>query len=303
MNFKPFYLGMIALSLLLLHTGRGWAAFGEDLEKPHPEFSREGADWIAKLIPRGKSTRIQIRFHAEGAEIVLVASKEYSEPESPLVNWKNFRSDFFVAKMKVSSPGAETRFSVGSNYFSTATDLWAPASVNNRTWGTTSPVNVGLEDQTNILTVTLRDGGPFDADGKANSQIEFICGPRDSFWGYAVGTLFIRFFGIFIVLGVLMAGMMFSGRIFSWIDARQGQQKIAIPTPPEPPPLNIKEMPGRVDPAVAAAIAVALHLNSGVSKPTLSADYSAAGVSTWGQFGRGKLMDDRIPVFNREQRK
>ncbi|MDX9787253.1 MAG: hypothetical protein RBT11_10775 [Desulfobacterales bacterium] len=302
MKLRCFYIGTIALAVLLLHAGRGWTAFSEDLEKPCPKFSREGTDWIATLIPRGKSTSIQIRFHAEGAEINQVAAKEYSEAEAPLVNWKNFRSDFFIAKMKASAPGADVRFSIGSNYFTTATDLWAPVSVNDRTWGTTSPVNVGLKDRTNILTVTLRDGGPLDADGKADGKIEFICGPRDSFWGYAVGTLFIRFFGIFIVLGVLMAGMIFSGKIFQWTEAHGRTKKILVPIAPSPDFSDtLEDIPG-IDPATAAAIAVALHLHSGASQPTLSGNLSTAGVSAWGHFGRGKLMNDRMPVFNRVQR-
>ena len=255
---------------MILSTGKSWAAFGEDLEKPEPTFTREGADWVAKLIPRGKSTHIQIRFHAEGAEIEQIASKEYPEDHAPLVNWKNFRSDFFAVKMRLSSPGVEIPLSVSSNYFTTATDLWGPVSVNNRKWETTHPMNVGLADRTKVLTVTLRDGGPLDADGKTNERIEFICGPRDSFWGYAIGTLLIRYFGIFIVLTVLMIGMLVSGKVFQWLEKRhqQKESQIASAATSSEIPDTSEEAHG-VDPGTVAAIAVALHLqrNASPQKP------------------------------------
>lgn len=304
MKFKPAYLWIMAMSVLLLHSGQAWAAFGEDLEKPRPEFSQEGGDWIAKLIPRGKSVSIQIRFHAEEAAIERTVMKEFREEEMPLVNWKNFRSDFFAVILTPAAPGAEVSLTISSDYFTTATELWGPASVNAREWATTGAVNVGLANRVNALTVKLRDGGPLDADGKTDGRIEFIFGPRDSFWGYAMGTLFIRFFGIFIVLGVLMIGMLFSGRVFQWIDTRKLEKEIAVPpsaSTPEIPDTSVDAYV--VDPAAVAAIAVALHLRSGAADPKPFVDLSAAASSTWSRYGRGKLMDERMPVFSRSQQK
>lgn len=45
-------------------------------------------------------------------------------------------------------------------------------------------------------------------------------------WGYAFSTLIIRFFGIFIVLGILQVIMQISGRIFAHIDAKKDMEKV-----------------------------------------------------------------------------
>jgi hypothetical protein len=89
-----------------------------------------------------------------------------------------------------------------------------------------------LPDRVYQLTVALRDGGPLDADGEANGVILAVSAPRDSFWGYAIGTLFIRFFGVFIVLGVLQLGMLISGGIFKRIQARPPQPAVEPHAPP-----------------------------------------------------------------------
>ncbi|OEU50869.1 MAG: hypothetical protein BA872_00875 [Desulfobacterales bacterium C00003060] len=49
-------------------------------------------------------------------------------------------------------------------------------------------------------------------------------GPETVDWGYAMSTLLIRFFGIFIVLGILQIVMQIIGRIFTHLDARQKEE-------------------------------------------------------------------------------
>ena len=103
--------------------------------------------------------------------------------------------------------------------------------------------------------MTVKDGGPNDADGVANGKIILNGGPSDDFWGYAVGTLFIRFFGVFLVLGILMIGMIICGKFFEAADKRKAAQK----SPADEQPLQSDSSSGKEAEKVAA-IALALHL-------------------------------------------
>ena len=103
---------------------------------------------------------------------------------------------------------------------------------------------------------------------------------------------------------VLMIGMLFSGKVFQWIETRDKQKETQVSSPAmttEIPDTSVDAYV--VDPATVAAIAVALHLRSGAAESKLSVDLSAAEGSTWSQYGRGKLMDERMPVFSRSQQK
>ena len=109
----------------------------------------------------------------------------------------------------------------------------------------------------------MQDGGNLDADGAADGQIRLVGGPRDSFWGYALGTLFIRFFGIFFVLSLLMIGMFASGWIFTLLDRIRGC-KAVDPAAAAPPACRPQPWPRlsrhRFPNTVVAAIAAALYL-------------------------------------------
>lgn len=288
---------LVTLTLALLPCNRLWAAFGEDTEAPKPKFSQEGADWIATLIPRGKSTDIRIRFQVTGGTLTTAAAKVFKDSDMPQVDKKTFRSDFFTLQITPATPGGEASLAVNSNYFTTATELWGAVSVNSPVWHATGAVNVKNADRGNTLTLTVRDGGPLDADGQADGRIEIICGPRDSFWGYAMGTLLIRFFGVFIVLAVLEVGMLVSGRIFQRIDARAQRPAAQIPAKERP----VEEY--AVTPEEVAAIALALHLNAVTISPIPPAKAGLPGGSPWSQAGRARSMSDRMPVFDRQKRK
>ncbi|MBI5064049.1 MAG: hypothetical protein HZB87_11475 [Desulfatitalea sp.] len=297
MRLRDFCIWMVAAALLL-PCGQAWAAFGEDTEAPKPQFSQAGADWIASLTPRGKSSVIKIRFRVTGGTLTAAAAKTFAADAMPKVDKKNFRSDFFTLQITPSAPGGEAALTVMSDYFSTATELWGPSAKDSLTWQSAGAVNSSQkEDRTNTLTLTLRDGGPLDADGQADGRIVLIFGPRDSFWGYAMGTLLIRFFGVFLVLGVLEVGMLISGAIFQRIEARA--QRPAAPIPEEEAPAEEYAVAAET----AAAIALALHLNSAGGGPITPAQTDLLGGSPWSQIGRAKFMSDRMPVFDRQKRK
>ena len=54
-----------------------------------------------------------------------------------------------------------------------------------------------------------------------------------------------------------------------------------------------------------AAVALAIHLSSAGARPRVAAGSAplAGTASTWAAFGRGKLMSDRMTVFDRVQKK
>jgi len=109
------------------------------------------------------------------------------------------------------------------------------------------------------LALTVKDGGPFDSGRKINGEIMLIAGPKDSFWGYALGTLFIRFFGIFSVLGMLQAGMLLAGALFQRMERRPKASKtIPVLAPIAEEPEEVLEV---IEPEAATAIGVALHLH------------------------------------------
>lgn len=266
MRLKQLYIGVMVTALLVMLCGNGWAAFGEDIEKPKPVFTQEGNDWVTELIPRGKSIPIKIRFHVDGGILSRPADIDFTDADRPNINWKNYRSGFFLLDMIPATPGGEVSLTLSSAYFTSATDIWGFTERKTRTWGTIGITTKSVKGEPTTISSVIRDGSVLDEDGVADGKIQVIIGPRDSFWGYAIGTLIIRFFGVFLVLGVLMIGMTLSGKVFESID---GKKKAAPPAPTpapapvqhkpeayEPEPVPIEEIPADV----AAAIGVGIHL-------------------------------------------
>ncbi|MEW5908639.1 MAG: hypothetical protein AB1659_02435, partial [Thermodesulfobacteriota bacterium] len=192
-------------------------SLGSDSEKPRPEFSRQEDQTTAKLIPRGKSTSIQIYFKASSAHLDEVTGLAFKDYERPDVDWKNFKSDLFQIKLSGVPQGGKTEIIISSDFFTSSTQFFMFNSGATPNWIKPKPTVVQRENRIFEIHLDVQDGGIMDSDGKSDGNILIIGGPRDSFWGYAIGTLFIRFFGIFIVLGVLMTGMMISGLVFQWI--------------------------------------------------------------------------------------
>ncbi|MBS1197928.1 MAG: uncharacterized protein H6R18_1713 [Proteobacteria bacterium] len=234
-----------------------FAAFGEDVEKPKPEFTRKDNVITAKLLPRGKSTKVTIGFEVKGGELTEVKALDFPAAKSAEIEVKDFRSDLFAIEVSKVPVGGEATLTIRSDYFSSssrfflfndkATPAWSDANAQHKT-------NAG---KVRDLTITVKDGGAYDVDGAANGKIVLNGGPSDPFWGYAIGTLFIRFFGVFLVLGVLMIGMMICGKFFESADKRKAQQK-SLAGEREAAAQSVAK--SKMDPQMVAAISLALHL-------------------------------------------
>jgi hypothetical protein len=283
-----------------------------DLEKPKPEFTREGDVISAKLLPRAKSTKVVIRFKVNNGNLDDVKGVDFFACDRPEVNVKNFKSALFEVTASGIPKGGDAKISIISQFFISSTQFYIFNESQEKPWMIPEIQNISLPDRVQELIITVKDGGPYDSDGVADGKIRLIGGPRDSFWGYALGTLFIRFFGIFLVLGVLMIGMMLSGRFFTWYEGRKSlsgkdaSQK-DISTGEDLSVFNEPvDLPGpgdgekSVSGAMAAAIALALHLHQSSSDGQYAAGSAHGSHSNaWTQTGRVQMMNDRLMIFNR----
>lgn len=219
---------VIILSATALFSSTSWAAFiGEDLEIPKPTFTTEGEVVTAKLIPRGRNLSIQIDFAVTGGKLESVEGKPFAEAERPEVDIKDFRSALFVVKANGVSPGGEAMVSSASNYFNASTTFWVFNPNAPTPWTEVPVTHTDLDGRVHKMEFAVKDGGPLDSDGKADGRITVIGGPMDGFWAYAVGTLVIRFFGVFLVLSVLMTGLYIASSIFVKIEASLAAKETA----------------------------------------------------------------------------
>jgi len=288
--------------LILLSASPGWAAFGEDEEKPKPEFIWEGEQVAAKLIPRGKTTSVQITFNVSGGKLRSLEMKDFAEAERPEVDRKDFRSGLFVVKIDGFAPGAEVDAAIASNYFTKSTEFWVFNPKAATVWAKVGADHASLAEKAEELRARVKDGGPLDSDGAANGEIVLICGPRDAFWGYAIGTLVIRFFGVFLVLVVIQIGMNVAGRIFRIIEARVARAKADAAAAVAVPPSELEGAPQPADADVAAAIALALQLHLSAQEAREPLQLGTMGVSAWTLHGRDRTMGERFLVFDRSHR-
>jgi hypothetical protein len=273
-----------------------WAAFGEDLEKPKPEFTREGDVITAKLIPRAKSTSVSIHFQVSGGRLIDIVGMDFKEAAHPGVDNKDFKSELFVIKIDKVSPGGEAKVFITSDFFSSSTQYWIFNRKSKDPWMNSDAQNMSLPDLVQKLLVSVKDGGPFDSDGAADGRITLAGGPKDSFWGYALGTLFIRFFGIFLVLSILMIGMILSGRVFQILDKKKAQTAKEIPLQPAAAAPDIQPAE-TVGSELATAICVALHLNFSARRPAATSHFFTPEISPWLRQGRERMMNARsIPL-------
>jgi hypothetical protein len=248
-------IGVIAL--VHLSVSSALAAFGEDVEKPKPEFTQEGPVITAKLLPRGKSNKIAISFEAKGGELTAVKAMDFPAGKSAEVNHKDFRSDLFAISVSNVAKGGDITLTVRSDYFNSSTRFFAFNEKGNPVWNDAQAQYKQNEGKIRDLIMTVKDGGNLDADGAADGKILVNGGPKDSFWGYAIGTLFIRFFGVFLVLGVLQIGMMICGKIFESAGKRKSEldEQALAQIPP------VKSTTKRkINSEMVAAISIALHM-------------------------------------------
>jgi hypothetical protein len=282
-----------------------------DAEKPNPEFQRSGANITAKFIPRAKSSSVVITFGVSaGGSLESVKGIDFETVARPEVDVKNFKSAVFEIRVIDVKPGETVEIFLQSDFFTQSTAFYVYSPNRAKPWQDVKAGNRSLAERVRELIVVVRDGGELDADGLTDGRITVIGGPRDSFWGYALGTLFIRFFGIFIVLSILMIGMLLSGLVFTALQRsktrRDEDQKNAVaPVAAEhsaEASFDDDAVSVGVPEDVAAAIGVAVHLHlAGMRR--LSGPSEAAGPEkNWASDGRRRMMHDRLSIFNRHIR-
>jgi len=278
-----------------------WAAFGEDLEKPKPEFTREGDTITAKLIPRAKSSSVSIHFQVSGGNLMDVEGLDFKEAEAPGIDNKDFKSELFVIKIDKVSPGEKVKVYITSDFFSSSTQYWVFNRNSKEPWMNTDAENISLPDLVQKLVVSVKDGGPFDSDGTIDGRITLTGGPKDSFWGYALGTLFIRFFGIFLVLSILMIGMIISGKFFQMFDRKKAEKTKESQLQPVAATPDIQPAKA-VESELATAIGVALHLHFSEHRPMVTSHFFTTMISPWVRQGRERIMNARSIPTNRGKR-
>jgi len=195
------------------------------------------------------------------------------------------------------APGGAADVAVTSSFFTSATQFWIFEEHETPHWVNSQAKNISVGDNIQQFKLKVTDGGPFDVDGKANGHILLIGGPRDSFWGYVIGTLFIRFFGVFIVLCALMIGMLISGFIFHKLVKQklpdvqpEGAENEHQPSPAE-----------SISPEMAAAVGMVLHLHFSQARQVFCCDLQTLKSSAWEIDGRHRMMDNRLVPFNRSK--
>ena len=156
-NERPTWITWLASSCLMLAILQ-WPGpshgflLSSDLEKPNPEFTREGEIISAKLTPRAKSSSVVIRFQVQGGRLAEVSGVDFFSAARPEVDVKNFKSALFGIRVEDVPKGGNVRVSVISDFFSGGTQFLAigPPCTTKRT------MLLPLENQTENRSL---DGG------------------------------------------------------------------------------------------------------------------------------------------------
>ncbi|GAB6143217.1 choice-of-anchor U domain-containing protein [Desulfocicer niacini] len=285
---------MLIVGLIVIYSQTGWANNGSRNNKEIPEFTREGEKMVATLIPRAKSTSVRIIFDVSGGQLASMTTKPFKDVDRPEVDEKDFKSGLYVLSLDNLPVEGTATITLSSDFFSSSTEFWIFNPNREAAWTKADIRNIDRGDLIRDIILTVEDGGPLDADNIADGSITLVGGPKDSFWGYALGTLFIRFFGIFLVLSILMFGMFCSGMIFEKLD-KQGSQKPGPPPsgsePTSSPDGGKSNGGGRtMDAESMAAAVVALHMFlSPVREPVLM-ELKTPGATGWVQHGRQRAI-------------
>jgi hypothetical protein len=296
---------IVAVFLPLFIQNHSLAALGEDIEKPVPEFTRLGKTITAKLIPRAKSTSVLIDFNTAQGKLADVKGIEYETLQTSDVDIKEFKSAFFDVTIVDISPGSEAEIIISSSFFTVSTEYWLYNSKKPSKWfnsGVTAESGAGDSNQ---FVIRVVDGGELDSDGMADGRIQIIGGPKDNFWSYAIGTLIVRFFGIFLVLSMLMIGILSAGKIFVVLEKRRTRPAPPFSKPsktapaPQEEPLNRLDALSPPDPETVAAIAAALHLHLAPENSRDTGGDKRSAQNSWVQYGRVEIQNTRLQVFLR----
>jgi hypothetical protein len=304
--FRPARMAWLiaAVVLPLLVQNESLAAFGEDTEKPVPEFTRMGTTITAKLTPRAKSTSILIDFKTAQGRLTDVKGIEYETLRTPDLDIKEFKSSFFEVTVDSLSPGSDAEIIISSSFFAVSTEYWLYNS-KKPAWFDSGIKAIKGNDNSNQFVIRVTDGGELDSDGVANGRIQFIGGPKDYFWSYALGTLVVRFFGVFLVLSMLMIGMLVAGQFFITLEKRRSRLTPPLPQAPKPAPapltepINSVDVPSAPDTDTVAAIATAFHLHLAPGKSHDADVSNRSDRDSWVQYGRVDIQNTRFQTFLR----
>ncbi len=301
---------IICFGWVIVHFNPAGATLGGDSENPQVTFKRDGDKVVASLIPRAKSSTVRIAFSASKGRLAEVKDMDFKPAARPEVDHKDFKSNLFVVSVSEVPKGSEIRLTVSSDFFSKSTQFWAFNPDQIPSWINTHADNQSQTDRVRSLMITVRDGGPLDSDGVSDGRLTLIGGPKDSFWGYALGTLFIRFFGIFIVLSILMIGMIISGKIFLRMEARKKPPGLPVESKSvQPGDDTQKQLLAEDRPAAdqstaqetAAAIAAALHMHLSARQRDVPLRLQISENSPWTHQGRERIMQVRYINNRRKQ--
>jgi len=322
---RRFWIWLVSALLLFSLTplSVSLATLGDKIEKSKPQFTRMGDKITAKLIPRAKNSSVLINFEVSRGKLLEIHEMDFAEAEHPDVDVKDFKSSLFVTKIGELTPGTEVKVSITSDFFTSETTYWIFNHKLQNPWMNSEAENLSRSGLTRDLVIKVKDGGPFDTDGATNGRITLVGGAKDSFWGYALGTLFIRFFGIFLVLSILMIGMIIFGKIFQSIAKRKSKaDKASAPQAKEVEDVMSDETrmeissDGTANNAGATqkssdtslskesviAVSIALHMHLSALQAPESLDLSISKITSWTQQGRERIMGDRFLTFNRSNR-
>lgn len=295
---------IVAAILPLFIQSQSLAAIGEDTEKPVPEFARTEKTITAKLIPRAKNNSVLIDFSSAQGNLTEVKGIEFETLQTPELDIKEFKSSFFEVMVDL-PPGTAADITMTSSFFTVSTEYWVYNAKKPVKWA-----NSGIQAKkgtgaSNQFVIRVTDGGDLDSDGTANGRIQLIGGPKDYFWSYAIGTLIVRFFGVFLVLSVLMIGMLSIGQLFIIIEKKRIRSAPAPYRPPQSPPVPRTEpskspdASSTPDPDTIAAIATALHLHLTPKTSPDASEVKKVGQNSWVQYGRVEIQNARFQTFLR----
>ena len=115
-------------------------------------------------------------------------------------------------------------------------------------------------------------------------------------WGYILGTLVIRFVGVFMVLFILMIGMMILGKVVSTLVARQ-EARNAEDDEKDPHAIKFAEEPEREagEEEIVATIGAAIAMSMESDRPSLApAAFGGVSAGSWSLAGRAAQMGERM---------
>ncbi len=116
-------------------------------------------------------------------------------------------------------------------------------------------------------------------------------------WGQIIGTLMIRFVGVFFVLLVLMFGMIILGKVVSALVERQEAKESESVKAAGPHTIALAEEPERQagEEELVAAIGAAIAMSMESERKTLSpAAFGGIGAGSWATAGRATQMGQRL---------